>query len=166
VTPVSASDAGAAGSGGRRVGPYVVRRVDRAKFMTVARRFFDHFLIRPVRLSGRRSGVAGASLALPYGMSRGPGGLFIDREDVLYVADSLSMQERQQGQERSKGWKRGIRIGSARDGAVTAFIPDPTPDLDPITAPEAVAADADGNVFGAVVPARRLLKYVRRQTAR
>jgi len=72
VTPVSASDAGAAGSGGRRVGPYVVRRVDRAKFMTVARRFFDHFLKRPVRLSGRRSGVAGASLALPYGMSRGP----------------------------------------------------------------------------------------------
>ena len=85
--------------------------------------------------------------------------MFIDRNDVLYVADSVS------GQEGNPGWKRGIRIGSARDGAVTAFIPDPTPDADPITAAEAVAADVDGNVYGAVVPARQLLKYARGQTA-
>lgn len=84
-----------------------------------------------------------------------PGGLFIDRNDVLYVADSLS------GKERHPGWTRGIRIGSARDGVVTAFIPDPTPEADPITAPEAVAADVDGNVYGVVVPARRLLRYAR-----
>ena len=89
-----------------------------------------------------------------------PGGLFIDRDDVLYVADSLS------GRERHPGWRRGIRIGSARSGVVTAFIPDPTPDADPITAAEAVAADVDGNVYGAVVPARRLLKYARGQAAR
>jgi DNA-binding beta-propeller fold protein YncE len=86
-----------------------------------------------------------------------PGGLFIDQKDVLYVADSLS------GPERHPGWTRGIRIGNAANGAVTAFIPDPTPDLDPITAPEAVAADAGGNVYGAVVPARRLLRYAPRR---
>jgi len=85
-----------------------------------------------------------------------PGGLFIDKNDVLYVADSLSNRDVH------PGWIRGIRIGSASDGAVTAFIPDPTPNVDPITAAEGVAADAAGNVYGAVVPAQRLQKHVRK----
>jgi len=85
-----------------------------------------------------------------------PGGLFIDRRDTLYVADSLS------GAERNAGWIRGIRIGSAKDGAVTTFIPDPTPNSDPITAAEGVAADVDGNVYGAVVPMPGLQKHVRK----
>ncbi len=85
-----------------------------------------------------------------------PGGLFIDKNDILYVSDSLS------GPDTHPGWVRGIRIGSARDGTVTAFIPDPTPTANPITAAESVAADAAGNVFGAVVPTRRLVKHVRR----
>jgi hypothetical protein len=84
-----------------------------------------------------------------------PGGLFIDRNDVLYVADSLSDPKTH------PGWIRGIRIGSAKDGTVKAFIPDPTPTADPITAAEGVAADAAGNVYGAVVPARILRKYVK-----
>ena len=82
-----------------------------------------------------------------------PGGVYIDRHDTLYVADSLS------GPEQHPGWIRGIRIGSARDGRVTAFIPDATPAAIPITAAEGVAADADGNVYGAVVPARMIQKY-------
>ena len=85
-----------------------------------------------------------------------PGGLFIDKNDVLYVADSLSSPERH------PGWIRGIRIGSARDGTVTAFIPDPTPNVDPITAAEGVAADAAGNVYGAVVPAQRLQRHAKK----
>jgi len=85
-----------------------------------------------------------------------PGGLFIDKNDVLYVADSLSSPERH------PGWIRGIRIGSARDGTVKAFIPDPTPNVDPITAAEGVAADAAGNVYGAVVPAQRLQKHAKK----
>jgi sugar lactone lactonase YvrE len=85
-----------------------------------------------------------------------PGGLFIDRKDVLYVADSLSSPDRH------AGWTRGIRIGSARDGTVTGFIPDPTPNKDPITAAEGVAADAAGNVYGAVVPTPGLQKHVRK----
>jgi sugar lactone lactonase YvrE len=85
-----------------------------------------------------------------------PGGLFIDKNDVLYVADSLSSPDRH------AGWVRGIRIGSARDGTVSAFIPDPTPNVDPITAAEGVAADAAGNVYGAVVPAQRLQKHAKK----
>jgi sugar lactone lactonase YvrE len=85
-----------------------------------------------------------------------PGGLHIDGRDTLYVADSLS------GPDQHPGWIRGIRIGSATDGRVTAFIPDATPTAMPITAAEGVAADAAGNVYGAVVPARMIQKHVRR----
>jgi len=85
-----------------------------------------------------------------------PGGLYIDGRDTLYVADSLS------GPDVHPGWVRGIRIGSARDGRVTAFIPDPTPTAMPITAAEGVAADAAGNVYGAVVPSRMIQRHVRK----
>ena len=85
-----------------------------------------------------------------------PGGLHIDAHDTLYVADSLS------GPEQHPGWIRGIRIGSARDGQVTAFIPDATPTATPITAAEGVTADADGSVYGAIVPARMIQKHLKR----
>jgi DNA-binding beta-propeller fold protein YncE len=85
-----------------------------------------------------------------------PGGLYIDGQDTLYVADSLS------GPGGNPGWTRGIRIGSARDGRVTAFIPDATPDAMPITAAEGVAVDGAGNVYGAVVPARMIQKHVKK----
>jgi hypothetical protein len=48
------------------------------------------------------------------------------------------------------GARRGIRIGSARDGSVHAFIPDtcPYPYGSGPTLADGVAADADGNVYG------------------
>jgi DNA-binding beta-propeller fold protein YncE len=87
-----------------------------------------------------------------------PSGIFIDADDVMYVADSESNTAR------NPGWKRGIRIGSARDGWVTAFIPDPEadPDNSGTSGAEGVAADARGNVYGAEVGPRRLTKYVQR----
>lgn len=87
-----------------------------------------------------------------------PSGLFIDGNDVLYAADSESNTRR------NPGWKRGIRIGSAMDGWVTAFIPDPEPDPDSsgTSGAEGVAVDAAGNVYGAEVGPRKLVKYVRR----
>ena len=87
-----------------------------------------------------------------------PSGVFIDADDVMYVADSESNAVR------NAGWKRGIRIGSARDGWVTAFIPDPepNPDQSATSGAEGVAADAQGNVYGAEVGPRRLTKYIRR----
>src|SRR4029453_5084899 len=90
-----------------------------------------------------------------------PTGVFIDKNDVIYVADSESNKSRNHGE-----WKRGIRIGSARDGKVTSFIPDDNPNVDegPLSGtsgPEGVAADAQGNVYGAEVGQKGIKKYVR-----
>lgn len=87
-----------------------------------------------------------------------PSGVYIGPDDVLYSADSESNTER------NPGWTRGIRIGSARDGFVDYFIPDPEPDPDSssTSGAEGVAADAEGNVYGAEVGPRMLRKYVRR----
>jgi sugar lactone lactonase YvrE len=86
-----------------------------------------------------------------------PSGLFIDRNDVIYVADS----ESESVSKNHDGWKRGIRIGSARDGTVTAFIPDPVEKTTGTSAAEGVAADSAGNIYGAEVGPKRLMKYVR-----
>jgi len=85
-------------------------------------------------------------------------GIYIDKNDVLYGADSESNTKR------NPGWKRGIRVGSARDGTVTAFIPDPEPNPDgsATSGAEGVAADANGNIFGAEVGPKMIKKYVRR----
>lgn len=89
-----------------------------------------------------------------------PSGLFIDENDVLYSADSESNTGR------NAGWRRGIYIGSARTGFVTAFIPDPEPDPDNsgTSAAEGVAVDAMGNVYGAEVGPRMVRKYVKRES--
>ena len=89
-----------------------------------------------------------------------PSGLYIDKKDVLYVADSESNDRGGYGQH--PGWKRGIRIGSAKDGSVWAFIPDPSPGTASTSAAEGVAADAAGNVYGAEVGSRALKKYVKK----
>ena len=86
-----------------------------------------------------------------------PSGLYIDKNDILYVADS----ESESATKNHDGWKRGIRIGSARDGSVTAFIPDPVEKTTGTSAAEGVAADAAGNVYGAEVGPKRLMRYVR-----
>ena len=79
-----------------------------------------------------------------------PSGLFIDRNDVLYVADSES-RDGNPGYGYNPGARRGIRIGSARDGSVTYFIPDPAPypATTGSTSPEGIAADAQGTIHGA-----------------
>lgn len=93
-----------------------------------------------------------------------PSGIYIDRNDVIYVTDSESTEK--QGYGYNPGWKRGIRIGSAKDGVVKAFIPDPLmPDADgklPGTSmSEGVAADVKGNVYGAEVGPKDVRKYTR-----
>lgn len=88
-----------------------------------------------------------------------PSGVFIDRNDTIYVADSESTEKPGYGYH--PGWKRGLRIGSAKDGSVVAFIPDPNP-VGLTSAAEGVAADPQGNIYGAEVLSRRLLRYVRR----
>ena len=60
------------------------------------------------------------------------------------------------------GWKRGIRVGRVSDGVVTAFIPDPVEKTTGTSAAEGVAADAMGNIYGAEVGPRRVMKYVKK----
>jgi DNA-binding beta-propeller fold protein YncE len=86
-----------------------------------------------------------------------PSGLFIDKNDVIYVADS----ESESVSKNHDGWRRGIRVGSARDGSVTALIPDPVEKATGTSAAEGVAADATGNIYGAEVGPKRVMKYVR-----
>jgi secreted PhoX family phosphatase len=89
-----------------------------------------------------------------------PSGIFIDQNDILYVTDSESTDK--DGYGHNPGYKRGIRIGSAKDGTVTAFIPDPSPGTGATSAAEGVAADVAGNVYGAEVGPKDLKKYVKK----
>jgi len=107
-----------------------------------------------------------------YQFSR-PSGIFIDKDDNIYVADSESGSvSRNPDRTRSRlDWKRGIRIGSAKDGSIRAFIPDPAPNCAEgqtsgcatnTSAAEGVAVDANGVVYGAEVGPRALKRYVKK----
>ena len=62
-------------------------------------------------------------------------------------------------------WKRGIRIGSVRDGKdgkIQFFIPDPAKSRPSTSAAEGVAVDAAGNIYGAEVGPAALKRYVKK----
>ncbi len=90
-----------------------------------------------------------------------PSGIFIDEDDTIYVADSDSgFDPESTGNPRNPEFQRGIYIGSARDGKVTAFIPDPAPDLSRVTSGAEGVAMSGGSVFGAQVGGSRgVLRY-------
>jgi sugar lactone lactonase YvrE len=99
-------------------------------------------------------------------------GLAIDRStDTLYAADSESGSVNPA----HGAWKRGIRIGSARDGSVKWLIPDswktceqgqrPTPEApcaSNTSSAEGIAVDRAGNIYGAEVGQRAIKKYVKK----
>jgi len=86
-----------------------------------------------------------------------PSGVFIDKNDTIYVADSQSNATQ------NPGFKRGVRIGNAKDGKVTALIPfvEPEPDKNNNAGMEGVTADASGNVYVGETTTQTLKKYVR-----
>lgn len=87
-------------------------------------------------------------------------GLHMDSGDVLYAIDSESNATNH------PGWRKGVRIGSAKDGNVMFFIPGHQTDRPEGAAGEGVTVDADGNVYGAEVTVRGLTKYVKRSNSR
>ncbi|MDE3197475.1 MAG: hypothetical protein KGN84_14085 [Acidobacteriota bacterium] len=87
-----------------------------------------------------------------------PAGIFIDRNDNIYVADSDSPP----ANHTHDGWRRGIRIGSLKDGKVVAYIPDPAENPTGTHAAEGVAVDAAGNIYGAEVGNMDLKRYERK----
>ncbi len=107
-------------------------------------------------------------------------GIYIDKNDVIYGADSESGSVNPP----HGAWRRGIRIGSAKDGKVIAFIPDPSsvgetlamvdgkpvmkkadgaPGATGTLAAEGVVVDAAGNIYGAEVGPRAVKKYTKKK---
>ncbi len=82
-------------------------------------------------------------------------GLAIDRNDVIYTADSESTERVH------PGWQRGVRIGSVKDGKVTIFIPPHKTDAADGAMGEGIAIDAAGNLFTAEANLRGVTKYAR-----
>ena len=88
-----------------------------------------------------------------------PSGVWVDKNDMLYVSDS----ESESVSRNHDGWKRGIRWGSLGDGKILGFIPDPDEKATGTSAAEGVAVDAAGNIYGAEVGPKAIKKYVRRR---
>jgi DNA-binding beta-propeller fold protein YncE len=80
-----------------------------------------------------------------------PSDVVIDQNDMIYVADSQSDPKT------NPGFKQGIRIGSVKDGKVTAFIPEIAGD----GGAEGVGVDAAGNVYAGWTNKMTLRKYAK-----
>src|SRR3989441_2685703 len=86
-----------------------------------------------------------------------PSGVYIDRNDILYVADHQSDAKN------NPGVRPGIRIGSVKDGKVTVFIPALGPVEKPTSTTEGIVVDAAGNLYAGETGTMNLRKYVRKQ---
>ena len=93
-------------------------------------------------------------------------GLFIDQDDVLYAIDSESDDNY------NPGWRKGLRVGSARTGEVWYFVPEHVSErasgMGGVgSMGEGVTVDADGNVYGGEVgPVQGLTKFIPRLISR
>jgi len=87
-----------------------------------------------------------------------PSGIYIDKNDNMYVSDSQS------GTGNQNAFEKGVHIGSAKTGEVTAFIPDP---LGNSTAwqpggtlsPEGVTVDKNGRLYTSSVRPPGLMRW-------
>jgi streptogramin lyase len=86
-----------------------------------------------------------------------PSGIFIDSHDVIYVPDNTSVSTTR------PDWPRGVRIGNAKTGEVTGFIPDL--DQDPNKrgyGVENVVVDSNGTIYGVEV-FRKMVKTLQKR---
>jgi hypothetical protein len=62
------------------------------------------------------------------------------------------------------GYLRGITVGSAKDGSLRAFIPDPDlaqADISRISGASGIVADKNGTIYAADVGPHKLRKYIK-----
>jgi hypothetical protein len=86
-----------------------------------------------------------------------PSSLFVGKDDTIYVGSAFPEPTA------TKGELRGIVVGSAKDGSLRAFIPDPA-DLNKLergSSASGIAADDAGTIYAADVAAHNLRKYVK-----
>ncbi len=86
-----------------------------------------------------------------------PSSVFVSKDDTVYAGVAFPDPTAK------KGLLRGILVGSAKDGSLQAFIPDPAdPDtLDVGSTSSGIAADDAGSIYSADVAAHNLRKYVK-----
>jgi DNA-binding beta-propeller fold protein YncE len=105
-----------------------------------------------------------------------PSGLWIDKNDTLYVTDSQSeatTAKLSMYYPPNPGCKHGIRIGSAKTGKVQYYIPHPKlapeatkslrlPLPSDLTDIEGIAVDSHGTIYAQAVTAKTIYKYVKK----
>ncbi len=87
-----------------------------------------------------------------------PSAVYVSGDDTLYVSDSQSNSTV------NPGYLRGITVGSARDGSLRAFIPDPDlaqADVSRISGASGIVADDKGTIYAADVGPHKLRKYLK-----
>jgi DNA-binding beta-propeller fold protein YncE len=85
-----------------------------------------------------------------------PTAIVIDKNDTIYVPDNTSTSATH------PGWPQGIRIGSAKDGKVTGFIPIPDLDQHQERGTESVVVDAKGALYVVDFDLGRVNKFVKK----
>jgi len=87
-----------------------------------------------------------------------PSAVYVSKDDTLYVSDSQSNSTV------NPGYTRGITVGSAKDGSLRAFIPDPDlaqADVSRISGASGIVADDKGTIYAADVGPHKLRKYIK-----
>lgn len=87
-------------------------------------------------------------------------GMHMTEDDTLYAIDSESDPRR------NAGWRKGIRIGSARTGEVDYLVPGHLTDTPEGAAGEGITRDAEGNLYAAEVTVGGLTKFIPRLVPR
>ena len=87
-----------------------------------------------------------------------PSGIYIDKNDIIYVADSESKSVSQEPRRLEARHPRRQRQGRQGHGVHSRSRARTTTGT---SAAEGVAADAQGNIYGAEVGPKRMMKYVR-----
>ena len=89
-----------------------------------------------------------------------PSGIYITRDDTIYVADSESGPDT--GAHELTGIRKGIRIGSAQGRHGDRVHRGHGADTPEHSGAEGVGVDAQGNVYGAVVRRQMLERHVKK----